>query len=82
MLGYGSLEDVLNTLEAALAETEYLIGESFSAADLYLGSGLGWGMQFGTVEKRPVFKRYWSLISNRPAAVRAREIDDALLSAK
>ena len=82
MLGYGSLEDVLNTLEAALAETEYLIGESFSAADLYLGSGLGWGMQFGTVEKRPVFERYWSLISNRPAAVRAREIDDALLPAK
>jgi glutathione S-transferase len=82
MLGYGSLQDVLNTLEAALAETEYLIGESFSAADLYLGSGLGWAMQFGTIEKRPIFERYWSLISNRPAAIRAREIDDALLSAK
>jgi glutathione S-transferase len=82
MLGYGSLEDVLDTLEAALTDSEYLVGESFSAADLYLGSGLGWGMQFGTVEKRPTFERYWSLISNRPAAVRARGIDDALLPAK
>jgi glutathione S-transferase len=36
-------------------------------------------MRFGLIDKRPVFERYWRRISSRPAAVRAREIDDALL---
>jgi len=79
MIGYGSLPEVLNTLEATLTEGDYLLGDHFTAADVYVGSGIGWGMQFGTVEKRPVFESYWSRISDRPAARRAREIDDALL---
>ena len=33
---------------------------------------------FGTIEKRPAFEEYWARISSRPAAVRAREIDDSL----
>jgi glutathione S-transferase len=79
MLGYGSMEDVLDALEAGLTDNRYLVDEHFSAADVYAGSMLGWGMQFGTMERRPAFERYWDDISNRPAAVRAREIDDALL---
>jgi len=39
-------------------------------------------MQFGTIEKRPVFERYAGRINGRPAAIRAREIDDALLPKK
>lgn len=80
MLGYGSLEDVLDTLEATLSGGRYLLGDHFTAADVYLGSGLGWGMQFGTVEKRPAFEDYWDLLSQRPAAAKARELDDALVS--
>jgi glutathione S-transferase len=79
MAGYGSLADVTSVLEAALAEREYLVGDRFTAADLYLGSHIGWGMSFGTIEKRPAFERYFERISTRPAAVRAREIDDALV---
>jgi glutathione S-transferase len=80
--GYGSLEAVLNALEGALSHGDYLAGNRFSAADLYVGSQLGWGMQFGTIEKRPAFERYAARINSRPAAVRAREIDDALLPKK
>lgn len=80
MLGYGSLEDVLDTLETTLSGGRYLLGDHFTAADIYLGSGLGWGMQFGTVEKRPAFEDYWELVSQRPAAVKARALDDALVS--
>jgi glutathione S-transferase len=36
-------------------------------------------MMFGTLEKRLAFEAYWSRISTRPAAVRARAMDDALL---
>ena len=38
-------------------------------------------MQFGSMDKRPAFEAYWERISARPAAVRAREIDDALIAA-
>jgi len=56
----------------------YMVGDSFTAADVYLGSGIGFGMQFGMIEKRPAFERYWQRLSARPAALRAKEIDDAL----
>jgi glutathione S-transferase len=77
-VGYGCLEDVLNAIETALSGREYVAGDRFTAADLYLGSHLGWGMQFGTLEKRPVFEAYVARLQARPAAIRATEIDDAL----
>lgn len=80
MVGYGSYPDVLAALERALEQRDYLVGEEFTAADLVLGSQLGFGLRFGTIEHRPAFVRYWERIGDRPAAVRAREIDDALLA--
>lgn len=80
MIGYGTYARVMDTLESALAHREFLVGDGFSAADVYLGSHLGFGMQFGTVEKRPVFEAYWTRISSRPAAVKARAIDDRLIA--
>lgn len=79
-VGFGSEADVINALEYALSRGPYLVGERFSAADVYLGSQIGWGMQFGNIEKRPTFQAYAGRIFGRPAAVRAREIDDALLA--
>jgi glutathione S-transferase len=81
MAGYGSLADVTATLEGALSGSDYILGGRFSAADVYLGSHIGWGMQFGTIERRPAFARYWERLSARPAAVRANEIDDGLMTA-
>jgi glutathione S-transferase len=78
MAGYGRYADVMDTLEAAVSRGDYLAGESFTAADLYIGSHIGWGMMFGSIEKRPAFERYWERISARPAARRADAIDDAL----
>ncbi|CAN5582632.1 glutathione S-transferase family protein [soil metagenome] len=81
MAGWGDFGDVMNTLEKALTGREYLAGDSFTAADLYVGAHLGWGLQFGSIEARPVFKAYADRMAARPAAVRAREIDDALIAA-
>lgn len=78
MVGYGSYEDVLATLEGAVSGEGYIAGPRFSAADVYVGAHLGWGMMFGSIEKRPAFERYWSRLGDRPAAVRARDIDAAL----
>ena len=59
MAGFGNMASVVATLDQLLSKTEYVAGGRFSAADLYLGSHLGWGMQFGTIEKRPSFERYF-----------------------
>lgn len=81
MIGYGSRAEVIDVLERAVSGTEFLLGDRFSAADLYLGAQIGWGMQFGTIEKRPALEAYAARLLSRPAAVRAREIDDALIAA-
>lgn len=79
MAGYGCFEDVMNAVEHAVTQSDYVAGDCFTAADVYFGSQVGWGLQFGTIEKRPAFERYWQRIADRPAAVRARELDDALM---
>ncbi len=81
-LGYGDHDAVRDTLEGALKDREFLVGETFTAADLYIGSHLGWGMQFGMIDKRPVFEAYVARLHQRPAAVRASEVDDALMPAQ
>ena len=77
MMGYGNFPLVLETLEDAVSRGHYLAGESFTAADLYVGSQLGFGMMFGMIEKRPAFEQYWQRLSSRPACIRAKELDDA-----
>jgi glutathione S-transferase len=78
MAGYGRFETVIDVLEGAVSQAEHLVGDAFTAADVYVGSGIGFGMQFGMIEKRPAFERYWQRLGARPAAQRAREIDDGL----
>ena len=82
MAGFGSLAAALDALQTAVAGKQFIAGDRFSAADVYVGSQIGWGMQFGSIDKRPAFTAYWDGLFNRPAAVRAREIDGALLPAQ
>jgi glutathione S-transferase len=80
MMGYGNITQVMTALEQAVSRSDYLVGDSFTAADLYVGSALGFGMMFGTIEKRPTFAQYWARLAARPACVRAKELDDALVA--
>ncbi|KAA2237206.1 glutathione S-transferase family protein [Salinarimonas soli] len=79
MVGYGSYGAAMDALEAAVSAGDYVAGDRFTAADVYVGSHIGWGLAFGSIEKRPAFERYHARVSERPAAQRARAIDDALL---
>ena len=81
MAGYGSFEQVVDALEAVVSGAgPWLLGERFSALDVYLGSQIGWGLQFKSLPDRDVFKSYAARLFQRPAAIRAREIDDALIA--
>nr|WP_047575182.1 glutathione S-transferase family protein [Methylobacterium sp. ZNC0032] len=79
-IGYGTYADAMDTLEYAVTRGEYLAGDRFSAADVYVGSQVLWGLQFGTIEKRPAFESYGARLAARSAARRAAEIDDALMA--
>jgi glutathione S-transferase len=80
MMGYGTFAKVMDALEAAVTRGNYLVGDNFGAADVYVGSAIGFGLMFGTFEKRPAFEQYWQRLSTRPAFTRAKELDDAAMA--
>ena len=77
MAGYGTLERVLDTLEALLVKQEFVAGEYFTAADLYLSSHLQWNMTMKVVDEREAFVDYSQRMHSRSACARAVAIDDA-----
>lgn len=77
MIGYGSLEDVVDTLDARLSQSPYFAGDRFTAADVYTGSQIGWGLMFGTLPKRDSFSAYWDRVKDRPARLAAAAKDAA-----
>jgi glutathione S-transferase len=79
-IGYGNFDRTMSVLERAVGDREYLVGDRFTTADVVVGSHIGFGLQFGHIDKRPAFERYWQCLAARPAAKRAREIDDGLIA--
>lgn len=79
MVGYGSFEEAVDTLAFALTQHDHIAGDRFTAADVYVGSAVGWFRQFGLLPNEAPFTSYLERVANRPAAVRARRIDDDLL---
>ena len=79
MVGYGTMATVVDTLAGAVSKHDYIAGEEFSAADVYVGSHIAWGMQFGSLEARSEFDAYIARITARDAYQRANALDDALM---
>ena len=80
MMGFGDMADTLNAMEGAISGRNFVLGDAFSAADVYFGSQVSWGLQFGSVEKRPAFVAYAERLHARPAYKRATDIDDRLMA--
>lgn len=78
-VGYGSYEAMVDGLEHLVTRHDFVAGDRFTAADVYVGSQVGWGLMFKTLPEREAFKAYWGRVGNRPAAARARALDDALI---
>jgi glutathione S-transferase len=78
-VGFGSYEAAIDAVEKALLPGPYICGEQFTAADVYVGSQLGWGMMVGTIDKRPLFEDYVARIYARPAALQAIRLNEAYL---
>ncbi|SEH15115.1 glutathione S-transferase [Sphingopyxis sp. YR583] len=80
MAGFGSLPAALDALESAVAGRAFVAGDRFSAADVYVGSQIDWGLQFGTIASRPAFEAYVAPFRERAAYKRAKDIDNALIA--
>jgi glutathione S-transferase len=76
MFGYGSYDAVLATLDELFSLRDYVCGDRFTAADVYVGSHIMWGVQFGTLPKRDSFSRYAERLMGRDAFRRAAQKDD------
>jgi glutathione S-transferase len=81
MLGCGNQTMVADTLDGFLSGRQFVLDTGFSAADVYLGSALGFATRFGSLPMRPSFGPYLAGVMARPANVKAMGIDDALLAA-
>ena len=77
--GYGNYDLAVDTLEKAVSAHPYIAGDSFTAADVYVGSQVVWGVQFGTLPKRDAFAAYADRITARDAYKRANDMDNALM---
>lgn len=80
MAGYGSFEQTVDTLErAAASASPWLLGERFSAANVYVGSQVDWGVAFKSLPDRPAFSAYAERLRAREAYQRAKALDDAAM---
>ncbi|HXC11165.1 MAG TPA: glutathione S-transferase family protein [Steroidobacteraceae bacterium] len=77
-IGYGTYDDVVHAVETALTPGPYILGSRFSAADVYIGSQLAFGMMMKSLDSRPLFQGYVSLLSQRPAYQRFSGQSDKL----
>ncbi|WP_405224499.1 glutathione S-transferase family protein [Lentisalinibacter sediminis] len=77
-VGYGTKDHALDAIETAIADSPYVAGDAFSAADVYVGAQIAFGLQFGTVPKRDSFAAYVARATDREAYRRAVAIDDGV----
>jgi glutathione S-transferase len=79
MVGYGSFERVVETLEKAVKGKAFIAGNAFSAADVYVGSQIDWGLRFGTIPNSDILETYIAPHRERAAYKKAKAIDAALM---
>jgi glutathione S-transferase len=58
MVGYGTFEQTMATLDYGVSRHPFVAGDRFTAADVYVGAGIGFGLRFGSIERRPAFVAY------------------------
>ena len=80
MLGFGSFERAMDTFETLLADRDFVCGDRFTMADVYVGAQVDWGLSFGSMPKRKAFEDYAERLRNRPAYKEAKAIDMKLIA--
>ncbi len=79
MVGFGSYQRTIDTLEQHFGGHDYVCGPRFTMADVYVGSQIDWGLTFGSIPPRPAFVAYAERLQARAAYKAAKAIDNTLI---
>jgi glutathione S-transferase len=79
-VGFGSYDRTIDTLAGWFAGRDYVCGPRFTMADVYVGSAVDWGMQFGTIPQRDGLAAYAERVRGREAYHAGKAIDNALIA--
>jgi glutathione S-transferase len=66
-IGYGTYDTMIATLATALQPGPWILGNNFSAADVFVGSQVHFALMTKAIEPTPVFQQYADRIAARPA---------------
>lgn len=77
--GWGSYEEMLDTISAAIGDGPWLLGEQFTMADVVFGGTVRWMTMFGMLEKRPEYVAYVERLAARTAYQRSTEINERII---
>ena len=80
MAGFGSYDTAISTLEKGLSGRQFIAGDRFTAADLFVGAMVNFMLTFKLLEPRPVFTDYAARMTDRDPHRRAQEIDGRLIA--
>ncbi|MEW4448424.1 glutathione S-transferase family protein [Qipengyuania sp. JC766] len=80
MAGFGSYDRAVDAFETMLADRDYVCGDRFTMADVYVGSQAIWGVDFGTLPKRDAFVAYGERLKSREGYKAAKQIDNDLIA--
>ncbi|MEP2988417.1 MAG: glutathione S-transferase family protein [Parasphingorhabdus sp.] len=79
-VGYGNYDRVIDVLDQKFTSNDYVCGDRFTMADVYVGAQIIWGTQFETIPKRASFISYVQRLTGRDPYLAAKAIDDALIA--
>ena len=79
-VGFGSYDRTVGMLESWFAERDYVCGPRFTMADVYVGSAVDWGLQFGTIRPSDALTAYAERFRAREAYQAGKAIDNALIA--
>ena len=81
MLGFGNFTLTIDTLAGHVTASTFVCGDRFTMADVYVGSQVLWGLDFGSIPSQPALAAYADRLRDRPAYVAAKAIDADLIAA-
>lgn len=79
-LGYGSYDLTMKVLSELFNDRQYVCGDRFTAADIYLGAQVVWGLRYEIVTSTPNLEAYAARLRERDAYKVAQAIDTELIA--
>ena len=79
MAGFGNFDRTIAALNGWFETHDFVCGDRFTMADVYVGSQVDWGLMFGTIPTSPALEAYANRLRGRDAYKAAKAIDQKLI---